>query len=386
MTGLDLFHLLAGAALTGLAAHACLNHLLSRRLERMPHVPSPPPITVLIPARNEADRIGRCVERWLTQEYPDYEVFVYEDDSSDDTGARVLAAAGGASRLHLIRGGPLPEGWRGKAHACDRLRAHARGAILVFADADVTPAPATLARTAGAFGALGLDALSAVPSHASASVGVRALVAIQNWAALALVPSWAAALCRRPLFAAMNGQFLAIRADVYDASGGFAAVRAALAEDVALGRRLAALGYRVRLLDGARVLTCEPYATVRELWRANSRNLLPIFFGSGVLLTAAVLALAAVSLGPLALLALGPLLGHAATLEWTWLPLGELALGLLPRLLADRRAGYPAWLALLHPVAIAALVGMAAESIARFRWNGSVEWRGRRYPVTDEAA
>ncbi len=353
----------------------------------MPEAPLPPRISVLIPARNEAGRIGECVERWLTQEYPDYELFVYDDQSTDGTAARASAAAAAGPRpVRLIRGGPLPEGWGGKSHACHRLRAHARGEILVFADADVLPSPATLARTAGAFSAPSLDAFSAVPVHTSPSLAVRALVAIQNWAALVFVPSWLGVARRCPVFTAMNGQFIAIRADVYDASGGFGAVRAAFAEDVALGRRLAELGYRVRLLDGAGVLRCVPYVTARDCWRANARNLLPIFFGSPALLLLAMVALTALYVGPLALLALGAMLGHAGSIEWTWLPVGEIAMGLLPRLIADRRAGYPAWLTLLHPAAIASLVGMAAQSVARFSRGGVAEWRGRRYRVRDRAA
>lgn len=386
MTGLMFFHGLAGTALAGLAIHASLNHLLSRRLARMPDAPVTPRVSVLIPARNEAERIGRCVGHWTLQEYADYEVFVYDDQSSDDTAARVLAAAGGASRVRLIRGGPLPDGWLGKPHACHRLRAHATGEILVFADADVTPAPAALARAVGALAALSLDALSAIPVHTSPSLATRALVALQNWAALTFVPSWLGALGDRPLLAAMNGQFIAVRAEAYDRSGGFRAVRDTLAEDVALGRRLTAFGYRVRLLDGAGVLRCTPYARVRECWRANVRNLLPIFFDSTPVLAFALLALAALVFGPLALLALSALLGRAGTLGWTWLPLAEVALGLVPRVLADRRAEYPPWLALLHPLAVAALIGMGVESLARFHGGGVIEWRGRRYRVTRRAA
>ena len=385
MSGLAVFHSVAGATLTGLAVHACLNHLLGQRLDRMAATPSPPRLSVLIPARNEAGRIGRCVEHWAAQEYPDYEVVVYDDDSSDDTAAHAEAAAAGRGRVRVIRGGPLPEGWRGKPFACHRLRAHARGEILVFADADVTPSSLALARTAGAFHTLGADLVSAVPAHWSPSVAVRALVALQNWAALAFVPAWLPAGHGRRVWAAVNGQFLAIRADAYDKSGGFAAVREELAEDVALGRRLAGLGYRLGFLDGARVLGCEPYARVRDCWRASVRNLVPIFFGSSWLLALAMLGLTALYLGPLLLLVVAALSDRAATVAWTWLPLLEVGLGLVPRALADRRAGYPAWLTLLHPLAIAFLVGMGLESVACFGRRRVVSWRGRRYPVVNIA-
>jgi cellulose synthase/poly-beta-1,6-N-acetylglucosamine synthase-like glycosyltransferase len=386
MSALAVFHLVAGTTLTGLAAHAWVNHLTWPRLASMPPAPSPIRVSVLIPARNEAERIGGCVGRWATQEYPEYEVLVYDDDSSDDTAARVLEAAAGARHVRLIRGGSIPDGWRGKPHACHRLRALARGRILVFADADVLPAPDGLARVVGAFGALSVDALSAVPAHTSRSWAVQALVALQNWAAITFVPAWLTGRTRCPWLAAMNGQFIAIRADTYDASGGFAAVRLALAEDVALGRRLRALGYRLRLLDGAGVLGGEPYREVRALWRANVRNLLPVLFGSVTLLLLCLLALIALYLIPPALLVIGVASGRGGSIGWTWAPLAELAIGLVPRLLADRRARYPARLALLHPWAIAMLVAMGVASIARFRVRRVVEWRGRSYRVTGTAA
>ncbi|PYN05920.1 MAG: hypothetical protein DME06_19155, partial [Candidatus Rokuibacteriota bacterium] len=156
-------------------------------------------------------------------------------------------------------------------------------------------------------------------------------------------------------------------------------------EDVALGRRLAGLGYRLGFLDGARVLGCEPYGRVRDCWRASVRNLLPIFFGSSLLLVLALLGLTALYLGPLLLLVVGAVSGRAGTAAWTWLPVLEVGLGLVPRALSDRRAGYPAWLTLLHPLAIASLVGMGLESVACFRGRRVVHWRGRGYPVTNRA-
>ncbi len=376
MTGLAIFHLITGTALGALALHTLLNHLTLPRLHRMRAPARAPRISVLIPARNEADRIGASVSGWAAQDYPDYEVIVYDDDSSDDTAAR--AAAAGARHVRVVRGGAPPAGWRGKPWACHQLRDHAGGDVLVFADADVVPRPDALRQTAGALATLDADALSAVPRHESNHLGVRALVALQNWAALVFVPSWLAADRAPPWLVAMTGQFIAIHAAVYDASGGFSATRGSLAEDALLGRRLAAAGYRVRLVDGARVLTCRPYATVGAAWRANARNLLPVFFDSPALLLGALSALAMLTVGPLVVLALGAAAG-AGGWAWRWLPLGELTLGLAVRALSDRRAGYPWWLVALHPAAVSALLAMGVDSLIRFRVRRVLEWRGRRY-------
>src|SRR5215813_4222163 len=168
---LVMFHALVMTALTVIVIQTLLNRARMPRLEDMPVPARPPRAAVLIPARNEEATIGDCVRRWAAQAYPDYEIVVFDDDSSDATAARAGAAAG--SRVRVIRGGPLPPGWRGKTHACHRLREETRADLLVFADADVRPAPDTLLRVAG--GLARVDALSALPSHTSPSLAVRAL-------------------------------------------------------------------------------------------------------------------------------------------------------------------------------------------------------------------
>jgi chlorobactene glucosyltransferase len=378
MLGLVLFHLVSGAGLVALGLHTLLNHLRLPRLDRMEAPARLPRISVLIPARNEAERIDASVSGWAAQDYPEYEVVVYDDDSNDDTAARARQAAAGAPHVRVIRGGPLPAGWRGKTWACHRLRKHAPGEVLVFADADVEPAPDTLRRAAGALVALEADALSAVPAHESPSAAVRALGAIQNWAVLSFVPTWLRPERRRSWLAAMAGQFIAIRASVYDASGGFSATRDSLAEDTALARRLAAAGFRVRIVDGARRLRCRSYTSLGPLWRGSARNLLPVFFDSPGLLLAGLTALAVTFLGPPVLLGLGLAWGEAGWL-WRWLPLAELLAGIALRALSDVRAGYGPWWALLHPLAMLALVAMGIQSIIAFRFRRVVEWRGRRY-------
>ena len=121
------------------------------------------------------------------------------------------------------------------------------------------------------------DALSARPRHESPRLAIRALVALQNWAPLAFVPLWAWRLARRPLFTVVNGQSLAIRAAAYDRAGGFAAIRASLGEDVAFGRRRAATGHTVALVDGSEVLTCCAYESLAELWEETNRPLRLLF-------------------------------------------------------------------------------------------------------------
>jgi chlorobactene glucosyltransferase len=320
-------HAVLIALLLAILVQTLLNARAMPRLARMPMARTGPRVAVLIPARNEAGRIGAAVGAWASQVYPDYEVVVYDDASSDGTGAIAGQAAGGAGHVRVVRGDGVPAGWYGKPYACHRLRRETRARVLVFADPDVRPGPHVLGRLVSALDRLGADALSVLPTHESPRAVVRAQALIQNWAALAFVPSWLPAARRVPLFATLPGALVAIRAAAYDAAGGFEAVRDTLGEDVALGRRLVALGLRVRPLNGARAVTCYPYASAGELWRANVRNLVPALCGSGALLLLAVSSLAALYLVPPVAVVVGLAGDGAGTLGWTWLPVAELALG-----------------------------------------------------------
>lgn len=371
----EVVHAVIVVVLLALLVQTWLGTRTLPRLARMPAPARRPRVAVLVPARDEASRIAESVRAWTCQDYPHYEVIVYDDESTDDTAARAAAAG----RVRVLRGDGLPDGWRGKPHACHRLRGATRAEVLVFADADVVPRPDAVRRAVGALERLGADALSALPAHTSPSVVVLALVAIQNWAPPALVPAWCPGATRRRRFAVLNGQFFVVRARTYDAVGGFAAVRDAVGEDTVLGRRLVAHGHRLALVDGAEVLRCRSYARPAEAWRGTARNLATAFFGSPWLLAAAAIGAVLLYVAPAVALAGGGLgIGGPG---WPWLPVVELGLGIASRALTDARAGYPRALALLHPFAMLALAGMLGDALRRRLTGAHVEWRGRRYRV-----
>ena len=103
-----------------------------------------PLISVCIPARNEERNIRTCVEAMLAQDYPNLEVIVLDDRSSDSTPLILAEIASRDSRLHPISGSDLPKGWAGKPHALFQASAHARGEWLCFVDADTFATPARL--------------------------------------------------------------------------------------------------------------------------------------------------------------------------------------------------------------------------------------------------
>ncbi|MFD0935561.1 glycosyltransferase family 2 protein, partial [Methylobacterium trifolii] len=111
-------------------------------------------VSILIPARNEAANIARTVRAALASTGVPVEVLVGDDHSTDATPEIVRGIAD--PRLRLVPVPALPEGWTGKNHACAHLAEQARGAHLLFNDADVHLEPvaaaalAAQARTSGA--------------------------------------------------------------------------------------------------------------------------------------------------------------------------------------------------------------------------------------------
>jgi 4,4'-diaponeurosporenoate glycosyltransferase len=196
---------------------------------------SRPPISVIVPARNEAAMIGRVVAGVRHQVGAGDEVIVVDDHSSDGTAE--LARAQGAT---VVAAPALPVGWAGKPHACAAGAAHARtepDRLLVFLDADVDPGPGLLDALAATLVA-DPDVLATVqPWHRtervyeSASLLFNLAALMGSGACSVLGPTVAGRVAFGPV--------LACRRSRYDELGGHAhpEVRAAVLEDIALARR-----------------------------------------------------------------------------------------------------------------------------------------------------
>lgn len=109
-----------------------LNLILNLRSLSKPRSDSKMPeaapfISVLIPARDEELNIEACLQSLQAQDYPNFEIIVLDDNSSDSTSDIVAGIAAEDERVQLIKGAPLPEGWAGKPFACYQLAKRAGG-------------------------------------------------------------------------------------------------------------------------------------------------------------------------------------------------------------------------------------------------------------------
>lgn len=335
-------------------------------------------ISVCIPARNEETGIAACVLSYLDQDHPDYEILVLDDGSTDRTGA--ILAEISHPRLRVLHGTDPEPGWLGKPRACMRLAEQATGDILLFADADTWVGPDTLGRTAAAFAGTGADLVSVWPWQQLGSRRERWVIPAVYHALLTLLPivyahrppRWMPRFLRArlgPLFAAANGQFLAIRRDRYFRIGGHAAVRDRVVDDVELARAVRADGGRIRLFNGIGTVACRMYRSDEDLWNGFRKNFLagfgynvPLFIGMG-------LVHATVVFGPWLLL--------------PWHPVAAALLLLAPvaqRLLVAALMGFPLRDAPLHVVSVLWFQRLAFTVLRDHLTRRPVSWKGRYIP------
>jgi chlorobactene glucosyltransferase len=360
---------------------------------RVPLVGPPPAgaaprVTILVPARNEARSIERCVRSLLAQDYPPERLHVVvADDRSTDATPRILARlAAEDGRLTVVRGTELPPGWQGKCWALHQAVQHAdpESVYLLFTDADTVHEPRTLASVVRFADERRVDLLSLGTGQELGSLAERVLLPT----ILAVVVNASGSLSEvndptRPEVAKANGQFILFRAGSYRAVGGHAAVRAEIVEDFALARRAKHLGQRLLLADGRHLVRARMYRSARELWEGFTKNAFEETQRRPGGALGGLLTLPPLALGPYVatLVALRRLLrrGRLADALVLVQGLSQAAGLLLVSGLSATALGLPTRYALAQPLSSAFLWGILANSTWRTLSGRGVVWKGRTY-------
>ncbi len=232
---------------------------------------TPQRLSILIPARNEAENIAACVRAALASDYRDFEVVVVDDASTDGTAAIAKAAGAGDPRLRVAAGTPLPEGWAGKPWACARASELATGTAYLFIDADVELAPDAARRAVGVLEERRLDLLSAFGSWKLDSFWERAAIPVIGWFIRGATDIAAVNAAGRPE-AFANGQFILVRGPSYVAVGGHACVKAEVLEDVRLARAMKQRGQRLGLYFAPSLFRVRLYRSLGEILAGYGKN------------------------------------------------------------------------------------------------------------------
>jgi hypothetical protein len=304
-------------------------------------------VSVLLPVRDEVQRVGDCL-RALQGQPGVHEVLVLDDGSTDGTAALVESLG-----FRVLVGAELPAGWLGKPHACQQLAdaADRDSEVLVFLDADVVLAPDAVARAVATLLDTGLDLISPYPRQEAPGL-TRLIQPLLQWSFLTFLPLRWAERSARPSLAAANGQLLVVRRDSYLRAGGHAAVRDQVVEDVALLRAIKRSGGSGGVTDGTTLATTRMYDGWPELVQGYTKSLHTLPAVVPVLLTALYVA---------------PWFGRSRSARIAC------AAGVLGRIITARRTGGRQLDAFTHPLGVALLVALDVRS----RLSTSRTWKGR---------
>ena len=340
----------------------------------LPEPPRRPRVTVLIPARNEERNLKTCLDAVRALEWPDLQILLIDDRSTDATSRIAAEAAAADPRVTVLGGTDLPDGWMGKCWALHQAQAHATGEWLLFLDADVTVHPRALrqahdyaiangVRMISGYGFLVLETFwekVIMPVIGGMIVGANPLDEVNDPAHERVVA---------------NGQFILISREGYRELGGHEAVRGEIIDDMALARLAKAKKIGYRMLFCRELFRTRMYTTFAEIWSGWRKNLFAgLGYRWGVALGVVVFVLWTAILPPFAALALAAHRGPAFELAVA----GTIAM-LVYRIYASVIFDQPWGLFFTHPLGALITCGIFFESALRGIRGGTVDWKGRAY-------
>ncbi len=241
---------------------------------------SSPKVSIIIPARNEEEFIGKCLDSLIKQDYKNYEIIVIDDSSNDATGKIISEYAKKYSKIIPVSARPKPDGWMGKNWACMEGYRKSTGDLLLFTDADTKHSKNVLSLAVSHLISFNLDALTAIPK----------MLTFDFWTSITL-PMISTFLHTR--FSALNvnnpakktgyffGSFFILKKSTYEEVGMHEGVKQEIIEDGALGKKVKELGYKMKMVRGEHLIDAVWARDRITLWNALKRLMVPLYFQSG---------------------------------------------------------------------------------------------------------
>ena len=241
---------------------------------------SSPKVSIILPARNEEEFIGKCLDSLIKQDYENYEIIVIDDSSDDATGKIISEYAEKYSKIIPVSARPKPDGWMGKNWARMEGYRKTTGELLLFTDADTNHSKNILSLAVAHLISFNLDALSAIPK----------MLTFDFWTNITL-PMISTFLHTR--FSALNvnnpnkktgyffGSFYILKKKTYEEVGMHEGVKKEIIEDGALGKKIKESGYKMKMVRGEHLVDAVWARDKITLWNALKRLMVPLYLQSG---------------------------------------------------------------------------------------------------------
>jgi chlorobactene glucosyltransferase len=358
--------------------------------------PKLPPVSIIVPARNEEKNIERCVSSILAIDYPDFELIIVDDGSTDATPAILARLAEHATRLKVVHlKGELPVGWAGKVHAMYNGVQNARpeSRWFLFSDADTKHAPSGLTKAMSAALDKNLDLFSVLTKIEMVSFWERVIMPIVVLGIVLQYPLDSVNNEKSKL-AIANGQFLLIKRAAYQKVGGWEGkLRHSILDDRDMALAVKQSGGKVNIQDGREIVSVRMYTNFDEIWQGWRKN---AFVGSRAsFITFPLFIVTSIYMGifpffqlPYALIKWLSLLGakdsrkkqeRKRAAKLLLFSATSVSLNIFVRSRLDKGLGVPGKYSVLNPLGIIVIVGILLDSMWRSISGRGLSWKGRNY-------
>lgn len=364
-------------AITAARGLPTIPNLLEPKFDRSPS--GNPSITVIVPARDEAEALPACLASLLAQDYPNLQIIAIDDRSTDATGSIIDSfASQPLSPLKAIHIAELPSGWLGKTHAMALAARHAiavhRPDYLLFTDADIIFAPDALRRSLAQAVAANADHFVTFPTPIIKSRGEGMLLGYLGVMGLWATRPWKASDPKAIRDSIGIGAFNLLKTEAYQKLGGFDSLKMEILEDLTLARKVKLARLRQRVAVAPGMVTLHWAAGAKGIVNVMTKNLFSIFRFRIELVLPACAWLAIFCLGPIVFLVL-PLTRTPAIIAL-------LSIAALYAL-SHRHSRIAISYCLLFPVAAALFIYSILKSTLATVKAGGVSWRGTFYPLAE---
>jgi glycosyltransferase involved in cell wall biosynthesis len=334
-----------------------------------------PRLSIIIPARNEADTLEKALQSVVHQAYANFEVIVVDDRSTDGTGALLDRLAHQYSCLRVIHLQSLPTGWMGKNHALHYAASQATGEFLLFTDADIVMQPQTVSKALNYACQQQLDHLTVMPAVIVPGVALNMFVGTFGLFFVIFTKPWQA---HKPqsTHSIGIGAFNLVRTSVYRAIGGHEAIKMRPDDDIKLAKLLKKQTKNVEILNGHQLISVKWYPTLRAMINGLMKN---AFAGldyqiSTVLLSSLLLFV----------LFIWPVVALFLATGATWLVNGGSVLVMLLLYAYTAKASnlHP-WYAIGFPLMVLIFIYVMWRSMLLTLLNNGISWRDTHYSLAE---
>ncbi len=346
-----------------------------------------PKVSIILPARNEEEFLGKCLDSLEDQDYDNYEIVVIDDSSEDRTKEIILEHTEKSSKIVPVSAKTKPVGWMGKNWACMEGYRQASGELLLFTDADTTHAKNVITLAVEHLNSFELDALSVIPK----------MLTFDFWTKVTL-PMISTFLHTR--FSPLNvnnpkkktgyffGSFFILKKKTYEDVGMHEGVKHEIIEDGALGKKVKESGHKMKMVRGEHLVEAIWARDKTTLWNALKRLMVPLYLQSGNIaigIFVAVVFLLFVPFPTVLVTSVFPV----DTMSWKILCMTAVAASILIHIGAIIDAKMGLGLRFVHAL-FAPLGGLVVvlgflSGLLQAKSNSSVTWRGRSYSMKDHS-